>query len=136
MGIAILFTTELGVLDAASRISTDIVKVNWLRENPRWTESRLYFMFLWGTIMAGAAILVVQSFRGGGGVESLVLFKATSAMNGAVMFFYSGLLLYRNRKALPGPLRMSLPRALILVWSVLFFGFFTAQAAWTLLSSK
>ena len=136
MGIAILFTTELGVLDAASRISTDIVKVNWLRDNPRWTEGRLYFLFLWGTILAGSLILVVQSFRGSGSVESLGLFKAAAAMNGAVMFFYSGLLLYLNRKALPAPIRMSNGRALILVWSVLFFGFFTAWAAWTLLSTQ
>jgi hypothetical protein len=135
MGIAILFTTELGVLDAASRISTDIVKVNWLRDNPRWTEGRLYFLFLWGTILAGSLILLIQSFRGSGSVESLGLFKAAAAMNGAVMFFYSGLLLYLNRRALPAPIRMSNCRALILVWSVLFFGFFTAWAAWTLLST-
>ena len=42
MGIAILLTTEFGVLDSASRISSDIVKVNWLRDNPRWTESKLF----------------------------------------------------------------------------------------------
>ena len=57
-------------------------------------------------------------------------------MNGAVMFFYSGLLLYLNRMALPAPIRMSKPRALILVWSVLFFGFFTVWAATTLLSTR
>jgi hypothetical protein len=134
MGIAILFTTELGVLDAASRISTDIVKVNWLRENQRWTEGRLYYLFLWGTILAGSLILLVQNVWRGRSVESLDLFKATAAMNGGVMFFYSGLLLYLNRRALPAVVRMRKWRALILVWSVLFFGFFTVWAAGTLVA--
>ena len=43
MGIAILLTTELGLLDACARISTDIVKTNWLREHAKWTRNRLYF---------------------------------------------------------------------------------------------
>jgi hypothetical protein len=55
-------------------------------------------------------------------------------MNGGVMFFYSGLLLYLNRKSLPDGIRMSKWRALILVWSVLFFGFFTVWAAASLVA--
>ncbi|NIP85766.1 MAG: hypothetical protein GTO03_09475, partial [Planctomycetales bacterium] len=56
-GVAILLTTEIGVLDGISRISADIVKVNWLLSNSRWTESRLYFVFLWGVILLGIVIL-------------------------------------------------------------------------------
>ena len=73
MGVAILFTTEFGVLDAASRISTDIVKVAWLRDNPRWSEGRLYFAFLWGEIAAGlrhpAARAIRHRTRGAGAVQ-------------------------------------------------------------------
>src|SRR6185295_2788811 len=60
MGFAILFTTEFGVLDAASRISTDLVKLTWLRDNLRWSEGRLYYWFLWGEIFLGSSILVAE----------------------------------------------------------------------------
>lgn len=127
MGVAILFTTEIGVLDAASRISTDIVKVNWLLPNKRWSESRLYFFFLWGTIALASAIVLVGSSR----VENtLSFFKLTSSLNGAVMFIYSALLLYLNLRRLPGPIRISIPRAIMLAWSVLFFGYFAVWTGW------
>jgi hypothetical protein len=126
MGIFILFTTEFGVLDAATRISTDVVKVNWLRDHPGWSESRLYYIFLWGTILLGTAILLIGTEM----FTAFVLFKFTAAMNGGVMFIYAALLLYINRWKLPGAIRMSWPRALILTWAVLFFGFFALWTAW------
>ena len=125
MGVAILLTTEFGVLDAATRVSTDIVKVNWLRDNSRWSESRLYYVFLWSMILLGAAILLVGTDK----VKAFTLFKFTAAMNGGVMFIYSGLLLYINSRKLPPAIRMRWPRKLLLAWAVLFFGFF---AVWTL----
>ena len=130
MGVAILLTTEFGVLDACSRISTDIVKVNWLRENQAWSESRLYFLFLWGTILLGAAFLMVGTERIQG---SFILFKMTAAMNGAVMFFYSMALLYLNFWRLPATVRMSWWRVIIMTWAVGFFGFFSVWAGWTIL---
>ncbi len=123
MGTAILLTTEFGVLDACSRISTDIVKVNWLRNNDRWTESRLYYLFLWGTILLGVVILALAP-------GTLAMFEVTASLNGVVMFLYSGTLLYLNRRALPPGVRMSLWRCAILGWSVLFFGFFTVWLIW------
>ncbi|HEX5103768.1 MAG TPA: Nramp family divalent metal transporter, partial [Pirellulaceae bacterium] len=94
MGVAILFTTEFGVLDAASRISTDIVKVAWLRDNPRWSEGRLYFTFLWGEIALACGVLLLERF--GFHLGALGLFKLTAAMNGGVMFLYSLALIYMN----------------------------------------
>ncbi len=128
MGVAILFTTEFGVLDAASRISTDLVKLTWLRDNPRWSEGRLYFWFLWGEIFLGSSILVAEQL--GYGIDNKTLFIWTSALNGAVMFLYSGILFYRNRLALPAPIRIPLWRSAILAFTFLFFGFFTAWAGW------
>ena len=129
MGIAILLTTEFGVLDACSRISTDIVKVSWLRENPNWSEGRLYFFFLWGTILLGSIILLLKEFEIYD-VGAFELFTLSAAMNGGVMFLYSGLLLYVNRWRLPKTVRMSGWRVLIMVWAVLFFGVFAIWAAW------
>ena len=127
MGVAILFTTEFGVLDVASRISTDIVKVNWLGESKFWSEGRLYYAFLWGSILLGAGILLagIKQVEGG-----FFLFKLTAALNGAVMFIYCSLLAYLNYFKLPAAVRMSKFRLAIMLWGVLFFGFF---AVWALL---
>jgi hypothetical protein len=128
MGVAILFTTEFGVLDAASRISTDIVKVTWLRDNSTWSEGRLYFAFLWGEIALACGILLLEKY--GIQVGALGLFKFTAAMNGGVMFLYSLALVYMNRWRLPKGVRIAGWRLAILVLTVLFFGFFTGWAAW------
>ncbi|MCH8830509.1 MAG: Nramp family divalent metal transporter [Planctomycetes bacterium] len=129
MGVAVLLTTELGVLDVISRISADIVKVNWLRDNDFWTQSRLYYLFLWGEIAMGVVILLLAEF---GVMESLssplLLIMISAAMNGGVMLIYSLLLLYMNNKMLPRNLRMSRLRSLVLVWAVVFFGYFSIQA--------
>jgi hypothetical protein len=123
MGIAVLLTTELGVLDAVARISTDIVKVNYLRDNDRWTLSRLYFYFLWGEILLGTGILLIPNLG-----KPLLLLKTSAAMNGGVMFIYSMILLYMNRRILQGRLRMGPLRMIVIAWSILFFGFFTFMA--------
>ncbi len=128
MGVAILFTTEFGVLDAASRISTDLIKLTWLRDNHHWNEGRLYFWLLWGEILLGTSILVAEQL--GYRIDNKGLFIFTSALNGAVMFLYSGILLYRNRIALPECIRIPIWRTAILAFTVLFFGFFTAWAGW------
>jgi hypothetical protein len=133
MGVAILLTTEFGVLDVTARISADIVKVNWLREKAAFGESRLYYLFLWGMILLGVVILGVVS---GEAEKGFFLFQLTAAMNGGVMFLYSGTLLYMNLFKLPATTRMSWWRALILVWSFLFFGFFTCWALWDTVGKK
>ena len=123
MGIAILLTTELGVLDVVARISSDIVKVNYLRDNDRWTLSRLYFYFLWGEILLGTGILLIPNLG-----KPLLLLKTSAAMNGGVMFIYAIILLYMNRRILRGRLRMGPLRMIVIAWSILFFGFFTFKA--------
>jgi hypothetical protein len=128
MGAVILLTTEFGVLDASSRISADLVKTNWLSRNERWTESRLYYAFLWGTILLGSVLLLSVN-----DLKALTLFKLTAAMNGGVMFFYSITLLWMNRFRLRGAIRMSGWRMAIMIWSILFFGFFTGWAGWVVL---
>lgn len=126
MGITILLTTEFALLDAVSRVSTDVVKVNWVRENERWSEGRLYYVFLWGMILLGAAIILLKKF--GLDISTFGLFVLSAALNGVVMFLFSILLLIMNFKLLPRALRANWFRVLVLVWSILFFGFFTVMA--------
>ena len=110
------------MLDACSRISSDLVKINWLRDSPRVSESRLYFYFLWGSVVVGCLIaLYGVNEAKAGATGALRLFQMTAAMNGGVMFLYCGILLYLNRFRLPASVRMSWPRMLIMVWAVLFF---------------
>ena len=129
MGAVILLTTEFGVLDASSRISADLVKTNWLPGSERWTQSRLYYVFLWGTILLGSVLLL-----GVRDLKALTLFKLTAAMNGGVMFFYSITLLWMNRFRLRGAIRMSRWRMAIMIWSIVFFGFFAGWAVWSKVS--
>ena len=128
MGVVILLTTEFGLLDVVSRISSDIVKTGFLRGNAVWSESRLYYLFLWGTIMLGIVILLLEKV--GINVGALALFKLSAAMNGGVMFLYSCTLLYMNWFRLPQPIRIAPWRALIMLWSIGFFGFFSVWAVW------
>jgi hypothetical protein len=130
MGVAILFTTEFGVLDASSRISTDLVKIAWLRDNAAWSEGRLYYWFLWGEIFLAIGILLLEYV--GIKVGALALFQLTAALNGFVMFLYAAMLMYMNYRRLPKDLRIPLWRHAILGWAVLFFGFFSAWSVYDL----
>lgn len=123
MGIAILLTTELGVLDVVARVSTDIVKVNYLRDNEKWSLSRLYFVFLWGEIALGVIILLIPDMG-----QPLFLLHTSAAMNGGVMLIYSVLLLYMNNKILSRSLSMNPVRFVAIVWAAAFFGYFSFQA--------
>lgn len=138
MGMALLFTTELGVLDAAARISADIIKINLLRENHRWTLARLYFVILWIEILLSAVILAMGALNPRFS-QPLFLLKTSAAMNGLVMCIYGMLLLYLNLKIMPRSLAITPLRFVAMVWACAFFGFFSLQAiqleVWPLIRS-
>lgn len=127
MGMALLFTTELGVLDAAARISADVIKINLLRENHQWTLARLYFVILWTEILLSVVILFLGAILPGFS-QPLFLLKTSAAMNGLVMCIYGMLLLYLNLKILPRIIAMSPLRFVAMVWACAFFGYFSLQA--------
>jgi hypothetical protein len=119
-GIAILLTTELGVLDAVSRTATNIVKTSFAPSDSTLPQSKVYFAFLWGLIGLGCIILLFSP-------SALRQLKFTSAMNGGVMFLYSIVIMFLNRR-LPAEIRMSSWRAVVMWLAVGFFGFFTVWA--------
>jgi hypothetical protein len=127
MGMALLFTTELGVLDAAARISADIIKINLFRQNETWTLARLYFLILWLEIILSSVILalgaLIPNFS-----QPLFLLKMSAAMNGLVMCIYSMLLLYLNAKIMPRDIAITPFRFVMMVWACAFFGYFSLQA--------
>ena len=119
-GILVLFSTELAMLDAVSRVAADIVKLSFLRGRPRWTRSRIYFALLWSLIAFGVGVLAV------GFDQPLVLLVLSAALNGVVMFLYSGLLLWLNLRTFRGPLRPHPVRVVALLGAFAFFGYFSA----------
>jgi hypothetical protein len=118
MGVFILFTTELGVMDIVARVCTDIVKVNWMRES-KISDRAVYFAILWIEIAFGILILL------SGITKPLLLLVIGSCLNGVVMFFYSMLLLYFNNRVIPKQLQMGKIRFIALVWASGFYGYFT-----------
>jgi hypothetical protein len=118
-GTVVLFSTNLGVLDHVGRVIADILKINWLRDSERWTESNLYFTIVWAEIIIGSIILLFAID------QPLVLLVIASSLNGIVMFIYSILLIQLNRKALPEAIKIRGVRLGAMAWSVLFFGYFT-----------
>ncbi len=120
LGIAVLFSTELALLDAVARVAADLLKVGYFGSHPV-SVSRLYFGVVWAMIAFG--ILVIAS----GFDQPLLLIVLSASLNGLVMFLYSGLLLWMNWTSFRGPLRPHPIRLLALLGSLVFFGYFSAR---------
>jgi hypothetical protein len=124
-GVVVLLSTNLGVLDHMGRITADVLKVDFLRDNEFWTESRIYFAVIWAEIVFGSIVLLVVGIT-----APLVLLVISSATNGVIMFVYSVLLIQLNRFNLPNTIRLRSVRLVAMIWAVLFFGFFSAILVW------
>ena len=124
IGTVVLFSTNLTVLDMVARLTADVLKTGALRDNATWTESKLYFVTVWGMIVIGSVILL------SGVDQPLVLLVIASALNGVVMFIYSCLLLKLNRGVLPREIGLTGVRFGAIIWAVLFYGVFSAILLW------
>jgi hypothetical protein len=119
MGWAILFTSQIGVIDMFARLCTDFIKWSWLRDVEAWTESRLYSALV--VFLTAFAILVF----GIGLRDPRTILTISAAISGCIMFVYSILLLYINRFKLPREVGMGTARTAIMAWAVVFYGIFT-----------
>jgi hypothetical protein len=119
IGAVGLFGAALGILDYVSRLVADVLRVGYLERSSRWTESRLYFACAWGMIAVGVGILLA------GLDQRLVLVVIAASLSGVVMFIYSGLLIWINRRFLPGPSKIRGLRLAALIWAFGFFGVFS-----------
>jgi hypothetical protein len=118
-GIAVLFSTELALLDAVSRVAADLLKMS-VFQKAGVSLSVLYLGVLWAMIGFGIVVLLVGFDR------PFVLLVVSAALNGFVMFLYSGLLLWLNWKTFHGPLALHPVRIGALLVSFAFFGYFSA----------
>ena len=117
---AVLFSTELALLDAVARVTADLLKVAMaVHLRVEVSLSRMYFGVVWALIGFGTVVLLV------GFDQPLTLLVLSAALNGVVMFLYSGLLLWLNLRSFSGVLRPHPVRIAALVVSLLFFGIFS-----------
>jgi hypothetical protein len=116
IGAISLFGAALGIIDYVSRLVADVLRVGYLRESKRWTESKLYFCVVWFLIACGTGILL------SGFDQPLSLVVIAAALSGGVMFIYSLLLLVINRRFLPDQLKVRGLRMLVLLWAAGLFG--------------
>jgi hypothetical protein len=118
VGVAVLFSTELALLDAVARVAADLLDTALGERGPGL--SRLYFAVVWLLIANGALVL------GAGFDQPLTLIVLSAALNGVVMFLYSGLLLWLNATSFEPPVRPSKLRMAALAVTFVFFGYFSA----------
>jgi hypothetical protein len=117
-GTMSLVLVALGVVDYVSRLSADVLKTLHLRDNQRWSESKIYACIVWAMCLLGIAVLAA------GFNQPLVLLVLSACLNGIVMFIYSILLIKLNRTGLPPAIRVRGLRLGVLAFAVLFYGFF------------
>jgi len=101
IGAFSIFAASLGIVDYTSRLVADVLRVGYLRESERWSESRLYAVVVWGMVLFGCAVLLA------GFDQPLTLVVLAAALSGVVMFVYSGMLIAINRRFLPDELKIS-----------------------------
>ena len=74
-GFAVLFSTNVGVVDWVSRLTADSLKVTFLKTSEFWSESKIYVTIVW--IMAIGGSIIIWS-----GIEPLWLLVIASSGGG------------------------------------------------------
>ena len=111
---AMLFATQLSVLDATSRILAE----NLLLVQAKWQEQHLrglFYVCLWIQIITGIMVLAL------GFKQPLVLLTLSAVLNAVAMLVHCGLTLWLNTTALPVALRPNWGRRAMLGLAVLVF---------------
>lgn len=120
VGALMLFTTQLGVLESATRINSENYLL--LRHSPHSVvpSSRTFYTFLWIEIGLGIIFLLV------GAAEPRALLTLGAVLNAAAMMVAFPLILALNLR-LPEPLRPSYLRRWVITLAFAFFLFFVYQ---------
>jgi hypothetical protein len=126
-GFAVLFSTNVGVVDWVSRLTADSLKVNFLKESQFWSESKIYVTVVW--IMAIGGSLIIWT-----GIEPLVLLVLSATGGGFMMFFYSGLLILLNRRTLPEQIKLRSWRLVGMTLAFLLYASFSLYIIYLLVT--
>lgn len=121
VGGLMLFSTQMTVLDATSRI---VAENSLILKHHIWHPrnlSKIYYSVLWFQILFGSLIFLTKFS------EPLLLLTLEAVINAAAMFVHIGATIYLNLTSLEDTIKPSLPRVVVLLFSFLFFGFFTIK---------
>jgi hypothetical protein len=124
-GFAVLFSTNVGVVDWVSRLTADSLKVTFLKESQFWSESKIYVTVVW--IMAIGGSIIVWT-----GAQPLVFLVLSATGGGFMMFFYSALLILLNRRSLPDPIKIKSWRLAGMVVAFLLYAAFVVYILYLL----
>lgn len=131
MAFLMLFSVMWTVIDAFTRIASDILYVN-SRTGPfqkylSWIKnisiSHLYYSLIVGIVLISMLLLSLE--------QPLFLLTISAVLGGFTMAIYSPILIYLNNFKLPKELRPSLLSNLFMVLASLFYAIFTAIIVWT-----
>lgn len=117
-----LFSTQMTVLDATSRIMSENLLILKRRSWEAKALPRIYYCFLWAQIVFGVVI-----FLAGFG-EPLVLLTLAAVINAGAMFVHIALTLVLNLTRLEKEVRPSFLRIFVMIFSLAFFGYFTLRS--------
>lgn len=126
VGALMLLTTQLGVLESASRVIAENILLLKFRHDQEVNASKMFYLVLW------AELLFSVIFLYSGVSEPRSILTLGAILNAAAMMVAFTLILLLNRK-LPKVLRPSFARQLMLVAATLFFLYFVIQ---TMLTAK
>jgi len=115
---AMLFGTQLTVLDSTSRIISENVVI--LRE--KFNLSKIYYFILWLQIAAGIIIFLA------GYTDPISLVVTGAVLNALAMFFHIAVTYFLNKKFLPARYQMDSWRKAIILIAWLFFGALSVMA--------
>ncbi len=118
-----LFSTQLGVLESASRIISENFLLIINRPGQAVNASLAFYTALWGQIALGIVVLLL------GVKEPRFLLTLSALLNAGAMMIAFPAVYFLNRKTLPKPLQPSFVRVLILALAFLFFLIFVLYLA-------
>lgn len=121
IGGAGLLMTALANVDYPCRIVADVLKTVYLKDNGRWSESKIYAIAVWTLVTCGCTIIL------SGFSQPLLLLVVSGALSGVVMFVYTILVTVLNRRALPKSIRLSGFRLGAMIFAACFFGYFSLR---------
>ncbi|MFA6408433.1 MAG: Nramp family divalent metal transporter [Candidatus Paceibacterota bacterium] len=131
MAFLMLFSVMWTVIDAFTRIASDILYVNshigpfqkhlsWIKNIPL---NILYYSLIVGIVLISASLLTLE--------QPLLLLTISAVLGGFTMAIYSPVLIYLNNFKLPRELRPGIITNLFMVSASVFYAGFTAIIFWT-----
>ena len=113
-----LFGTQLGVMDATSRIISENLILGSKNLEER-SIPKIYYIILWAQILSGI-IIISLGLR-----QPLQLITISAVLNAFAMFIHTGLTLWINKTLLVRALRPRLFRTIAMLTAFLFYGSFS-----------